>query len=194
GKYLWYWDGAKEIVGVAKDTRNTRLDVADDPYIYRPLSLEDRGKALLVKSDAASGTLAETLRRAVRALDPNLKIGIKPFAEVMKDTFGPLRLGTTLAGLFGVLALALAAMRLYGVMAFAVGQRTHEIGIRMALGAQSRDVLRLVVKQGMKPALIGVALGLAASLALTRLMKTLLFGVSTTDPLTFAAIALLLTG
>ena len=95
--------------------------------------------------------------------------------------------------MFAALGLILAAVGIYGVMAYGVSQRTHEIGLRMALGAQKRDVMRLVVKQGMALSLIGVAIGLTASYALTRLMKTLLFGVSATDPLTFVVIALLLT-
>jgi putative ABC transport system permease protein len=98
-----------------------------------------------------------------------------------------------LFGGFGALALMLAAIGIYGVMSYAVAQRTHEIGIRIALGARTRDVLQLVVTQRMKPALTGVALGLAASFGLTRLMKSLLFDVSATDPLTFAVITLLLT-
>jgi len=193
GKYLWFEDSAKEIVGVAKDTRNTDLDVADEPYIYLPLPFKDRrGLRLLVKSDAASGALAESLRATVRSLDPKQKIEIRQLADVVKGSLGPLRLGATLASLFGALALALAAMGLYGVMAYAVGRRTHEIGVRMALGARGVDVLRLVLRQGLLLVIIGVSLGLAISVVATRVLRAALYGVSPTDPLAFAAITSLL--
>jgi macrolide transport system ATP-binding/permease protein len=193
GKYLWIGDRAREIIGVAKDTRNTRLNVADEPYFYLPAPLRNRlGLQLLVKSDADPGALAETLRTTIRSLAPKLNIEINSLADEMKEAYGPLRLGTTVAGLFGVLALALAAMGLYGVMAFMVGQRTREIGVRMALGAQSADVVRLMLRQGLRLVIIGVALGLAISVAATRVIAAALYGVSPTDPLTFSVITLLL--
>jgi putative ABC transport system permease protein len=114
------------------------------------------------------------------------------YAELMSRSVAQPRLITLLVGLFAAIALALAAVGVYGVISYSVTQRTHEIGIRVALGARARDVLKLVVGQGMALVLIGIAVGLAASFALTRLMEGLLFGVSATDPLTFAAIALLL--
>jgi predicted permease len=193
GKYLWFEDGAKEIVGVAKETRNTDLYVADEPYIYLPLPFKDRrGLQLLVKSDAASGALAESLRATVRSLDPKQKIEIRQLADVVKGSLGPLRLGATVASLFGALALALAAMGLYGVMAYTVERRTHEIGVRMALGARSVDVLRLALRQGLLLVIIGVSLGLAISAVATRVLRAALYGVSPTDPLAFAAITSLL--
>jgi len=193
GKYLWIDDRAREIIGVAKDTRNTQLDVAPEPYYYLPANVHDRlGLHLLVKSDNDPVTLAKTLRMTIRSLAPRLKIEIKSLTDEMKEAYGPLRLGTTVAGLFGVLALALAVMGLYGIMAFMVGQRTHEIGVRMALGAQASDVVRLVLRQGLRLVIIGIALGLTISVPATRVLASALYGISPTDPLTFSIITLLL--
>ena len=112
--------------------------------------------------------------------------------QLVDRSVAPQRFNLALLALFSAVGLLLAAVGIYGVMAYSVSQRTHEIGLRMALGAQSRDVLKLVVKQGLALALLGVSAGLITSLALTRLMKSLLFGVSTTDPVTLAGVSLLL--
>jgi ABC-type antimicrobial peptide transport system permease subunit len=113
--------------------------------------------------------------------------------EVIAGSLAPKRFSMILLEAFAVVALLLASLGLYGVISYLVGQRTHELGIRLALGAQRRDVLRLVLIHGMKMALGGVALGLVAALGLTRLLSKMLYGVSTTDPLTFAVITLVLT-
>ena len=127
-------------------------------------------------------------------MDKSLPVyDLKPMTEYLRDSLARRRFNLILLTAFGGVALVLAAVGIYGVISYGVTQRTHEIGIRMALGAEKGDVLRLVVRQGMIMALGGVAIGLLASLALTRLMETLLFGVSVTDPLTFTVIALLLT-
>jgi putative ABC transport system permease protein len=130
----------------------------------------------------------------MRQLDLSLPVrNLRSMEQLVNRSIAPQRFNLTLLSLFSALGLLLAAVGIYGVMAYSVSQRTHEMGLRMALGAQARDVLKLVVKQGMGLALVGVAVGLLASFALTRLMKNLLFGVSTTDPATLAGVALLLT-
>jgi len=139
--------------------------------------------------------LSQTTRAAIWSLDRDLPIPrIETMEQILSENVAQRRLNMLLLGLFSLVALVLAAVGIYGVMSYSVTQRTHEIGIRVALGAQNRDVLRLIVGQGMTLALAGVVIGLIATFILTRLMATMLFGVSATDPLTFAAIAGLLTG
>ncbi|HEU0178361.1 MAG TPA: ABC transporter permease [Blastocatellia bacterium] len=183
-----------EIVGVAKNTRNNLFYAANEPYLYLPLHrTEGRfGLWLLVRSEGDPSALAATLRTTVQSLDPKLKIQVRQFEDVLKHPFEPLLTGASLAGLAGLLALALAVMGLYGVTAFVVVQRTHEIGVRMALGARAADVVRLVLRQGLRLVIIGVALGLPISAAVTRVLAAALFGISPTDPLTFGATSLLL--
>jgi putative ABC transport system permease protein len=131
----------------------------------------------------------------IKAMDPELPVyGVSTMDKRISDSLARRRFSMLLLGVFAALALVLASVGIYGVMSYAVSQRAHEIGIRMALGANRGDVLRLIVGQGAVLAAIGVGLGLAASLALTRLMSSLLYGVSATDPLTFAVISLILTG
>jgi putative ABC transport system permease protein len=131
----------------------------------------------------------------VRRLDPNVPVSrVQTMRAIAERSTAGARFNLLLTGLFAGLALALAAVGIYGVMAYSVSQRTHEIGVRMALGARARDVVAMIVGQGMRLVLLGVAAGLAAALAVTRVASSLLFGVSATDPLTFAAVALLLSG
>ena len=138
--------------------------------------------------------LAEAVRGELRGLDPGVPVrSLRTMEQLVGRSVAPQRFNLSLLGLFAVLGLSLAAVGIYGVMAYSVSQRTREFGLRMALGAQGRDVLRLVLGQGMTLALAGVGAGLIASFALTRLMKNLLYGVSATDPLTYAGVALLLT-
>jgi putative ABC transport system permease protein len=129
----------------------------------------------------------------VAALNKDQSVyNVRTMEQVVAQSVAARRFSMLLLTVFAVVALALASLGIYGLMSYAVVQRTREIGLRMALGAEASDVLKLVIRQGMKLALVGVALGLVASVALTRTMKNLLFGVSATDPATFAAIALLL--
>ena len=134
------------------------------------------------------------MRAQVAALNKDQAVfNVRTMEQIVAQSVAPRRFSMLLLTVFAVAALALASLGIYGLLSYAVAQRSREIGVRIALGAQSSDVPKLVIGQGMKLAFIGVAIGLVASLALTRTMKTLLFGVSATDPLTFAAIALLLT-
>jgi ABC-type antimicrobial peptide transport system permease subunit len=148
--------------------------------------------AMLV-TNATPGMLEPLLTRAFAEVDPNLTInGVKTMQQQVEQSFDQERSIATLAGLFGIVALLLAAVGLYGVTAYTVAQRTNEIGIRMALGAQTRDVLRLMMAQGMWLILIGIAIGLVAAYAGARLMASILFGVGTNDLLTFVGVPLFL--
>ncbi|MGB7923250.1 MAG: ABC transporter permease [Pyrinomonadaceae bacterium] len=184
----------REIVGVVGDVRHFGLDARAEaemyvPYLQRPMP----GVTLMVRSASAPGDVAAAVRNAVREADRNLPVyNVKSMDEILADSVSSRRFNMLLLGIFAAVALVLAAVGIYGVMAYSVTQRTHEIGIRMALGAEARDILKLVVGQGMILTLIGLAVGLAASLALTRLLASLLYGVTATDPLTFAGVSLLL--
>ncbi len=150
---------------------------------------------LLVRANGDPKNLTAAVRHEVQMLDPNLPpFNVITLSENIDISLFPARFGALLLGGFGILALVLATVGIYGVISYSVSKRTHEIGIRMALGAQAGSVLRMVVGQGVLLALIGVAVGLAAAFALTRVVKSLLYGVSATDLATFIAIALLLIG
>jgi predicted permease len=190
-KRLWVpAEGPAEIVGVAKDSV---LHAGYAPYFYQPARPSNQlGLRLLVKTNADSPAIGAALKESAQALDSKLKVSVKRHEADVQDKFGPIQLGAALSSLFGARALALAAMGLYGVMAYAVEQRTHEIGVRMALGARPADVLRLALRQGMTLAAIGVLIGLMVSTAATRVLKLALYGISPTDPAAFAAITSLL--
>jgi putative ABC transport system permease protein len=140
-------------------------------------------------------SLAAAIRRQAQAIEANEPVNqVVTMDERLSNSVAIRRFQMLLLGVFASIALVIAAVGIYGVISYAVSQRTQEIGIRMALGAQASDVLRMVIWRGMRLTLIGVALGVAAALALTRVMKNLLFNVSATDPVTFAIIVLLLVG
>ena len=151
--------------------------------------------SLAIKTEGRPENLIAAVRNQVKQLDPDLPVTrIMPMTEVISRSVWQPRLYTALFGVFAVVALILATVGIYGVMSYSVTQRSREIGLRMALGAQRVDVMKLVVGQGIVLAAIGVGVGLAAATAMTRLMSSLLFGVSATDPLTFAVVSVLLTG
>jgi putative ABC transport system permease protein len=186
------------IVGVVSDVKGGSLNQPTPSLVYAPLTQHRRegwsnNLMLAVQTSTAPEALTSAIREQVRGLDPDQPVtSVRTMDQLLSRTLSEAKFSLLLFGLFAALALVLAAIGIYGVMATAVTQMTHEIGLRMALGAQKRDVLRLVIGQGMTLVLIGVASGLASAVALTRLMSTLLFGVSTTDPMTLALITLLL--
>lgn len=185
-----------EVVGVVRDVKHNGLSAEPtmdaygshlhDPWPWMSVSL---------RSNLDPASLESAVRREVQAIDPNQAVAnFKTMDQVIGESVGERRLSLALFALFAVVALLLAAVGIYGVMAYGVTQRTHEIGIRMALGARTGDVLKLVVGQGMTLALTGVAAGLCAAYGLTRLMTSLLFEVSATDTFTFVVIAFVLAG
>jgi putative ABC transport system permease protein len=189
------------IVGVVADVKNGSLNQPVRSLVYAPLHQElcegdwDNAMMLAVQTEAAPQSLAGAIREQVRALDQDQPVtSVRTMGQLLDRSLSDARFNLLLLGLFGVVALLLAAIGIYGVISYAVTQRTHEIGVRMALGAQPRSVLRLIVRQGMTLVGAGIAVGVAAAWALTRLMATMLFEVRATDPVTFALIALLLMG
>jgi predicted permease len=183
-----------EIIGVARDSKYRSLSEEATPHIYLPFYQDyEAGMTLLVRTSGDPKLMFATVRRELQALDKDPQgFFARTMFEHMEVSLAPGRIAATLFALFGGLALVLASVGIYGVISYSVTQRTHEIGIRMALGAQVRDILGLIIGQGMLLTLIGIGLGLIASFALTRFLSNLLFGVSATDPLTFITVAAVL--
>ncbi|HKP13109.1 MAG TPA: ABC transporter permease, partial [Blastocatellia bacterium] len=184
------------VVGVVKDIKHSGLDADPRPQLYVPYQQKLWGRLVVVaRSNTDAAALFPAMREAVWAVDKDQPItSLRMMGDYLNDSVSQQRFNVVLLAAFAALALILASVGIYGVMSYTVTQRTHELGIRMALGARQGDVFRLVVMEGMKLALAGVGLGLAGAFAATRLMTSLLFGVSATDPLTFALISLVLTG
>ena len=187
-----------QIVGIVGDVKHAGLEQDTDPEAYLPYrqaKLPGMGQRLniVVRTRAPLATMAPALRSVVTALDRNQPLGsISAMEDLIAASVAPRRLNLWLVGAFAVVALVLTAAGLYGVMAYLVAQRTREIGVRMALGATPSSVLQLVLRQAGVMALAGIAIGLVGALALTRFLSTLLFGVSTTDPIVYAGVAALL--
>jgi putative ABC transport system permease protein len=182
-------------VGVVADVKYSRLDATPDAELYVPYATAPLLAAFgfVVRVDGDPLTLAPAIRKAVAEIDRTQPIfGVMTLEQALADSIAPRRFNLTLLGTFAASALLLALIGIYGVIAYAVAQRTHEIGVRMALGAQRREVVRMVVRQGMAIALTGITLGIAAAFAVTRVLTSLLYEVTPTDPATFAGVAALL--
>jgi putative ABC transport system permease protein len=178
------------VVGVAGDVKQFGLNTEPRPEIYLPM--RSNSMTLIVRTAGAPAQMFAALRETVRGLDDRAAISMKTMEQAVDRSILKWRTTAWLFGVFGAVALLLAAMGIYGVISYLVAQRTREMGIRLALGAQRQDLLKLVLGQGLALTLIGVAAGLALSFALTRFLSSLLYGVSAADPATFVAIALLL--
>nr|MBA3767276.1 ABC transporter permease [Acidobacteriota bacterium] len=184
----------KSVVGVVSDVKQKGLDAEGTMQFYLPLAQQpSSAMTLVVRTAAAPSTMIAPVRREILALDQDqAAFNIATMDQLRAESTALRRFSMSLLALFAGVALTLAAVGIYGVIAYSVTQRTHEIGIRLALGAETRDVLKLVVGQGLKLAVLGVGLGLIAAFALTRVLSSLLYGVSATDPVIFTSLSLLL--
>jgi predicted lysophospholipase L1 biosynthesis ABC-type transport system permease subunit len=190
GRYISVGDERVLVVGVAKDGKYRSLNESPRTYMYFPLAQRYRSAVKLhVRSNAETGAMLNALRQAFQEIDPDLPITeTMPITDHLEQAVFAQRIAATLLAIFGALALTLAAVGLYSVMAYAVSQRTHEMGIRLALGASPAELRRMVVGSGMKVAAIGLALGALGAAGVSRLLTSLLNGVSPTDPLTFGVV------
>jgi len=184
----------REIIGIVGDVKQDGLDQDTTLQVYEPYTQQTYSSMALVVRTAGDPTnLTAAIRNQVLSIDKEQPISrIRTLEQLISTSIAQQKFSMVLLGVFAAVALVLAAVGIYGVLSYAAAQRTHEIGIRMALGARAGDVLKMVIGQGMRLALLGVGLGLGAALALTQLMKRLLFGVGAADPMTYGVIAFLL--
>jgi predicted permease len=183
----------RTIIGVIQDGKYNSVNSGSQPYVCESLWQRYSGSTGLV-ARGGMPNLVGAVRSELRQLDRHLPVNAAPLSDRLALALLPARVATTVLGTFALVGLALAAVGIHGVISYAVTRRTREMGIRMALGASRRDVLRLVIAQGMRPAVMGALVGLPATLALTRLMTRFLFGLSATDPVTYTGTFLLLAG
>ena len=189
-------DVSREVVGIVGDVRDAALGQKPGPMIYAPFAQAPFWEGgVVVRSSLSESSVAAAVRQATHAIDKDLPVtDIESFPDALGESVSQERFRTYLLGSFSAIALVLAAIGIFGVISYSALQRTHEIGIRIALGAQRRDVLLLILGQGAKLALFGLALGVVAAFLFTRVMASLLFGVSATDPVTFSAVTIVLLG
>jgi putative ABC transport system permease protein len=183
-----------EVVGVVSDTIGSSLEQVPMPEVFTPY-LQDPSlfMSLVLRTQNAPETLSSAVRSTVESVDKDQPLSeLTTMDDILAKSVAPQRFRMLLLGLFALLALALAIVGTYGVISYAVEQRTHEIGVRTALGAGRGDILRLVVAQGFRITALGIVAGIIGALALTRFMANLLYGITATDPRTFTAVALLL--
>ncbi len=191
----------REIVGVVGDTRHEGLDADAEPAAYLPQHQRfdslgagfERAMTLVIRTTGDAASATPLLRAAVTNVDPQVPIGlVRPMDDLIDDSIAPRRLNFVLVSAFAVVALGLTSAGLYGVMAYLVTQRTREIGVRMALGASRKQVLALVLREAGSMTLLGIGIGVAGALVLTRFMATMLFGISAANPLVYLSMSLLL--
>jgi putative ABC transport system permease protein len=189
GQAVW-----RQVVGVVKTTHDQSLDLPAQPAVYLPMEQAfEPPQFLAVRTSLPIAEIGARLRQAVAAVDKEQPVFVvNAMQELLDNSVGPRRFAAVVLALFGALALVLAAAGIYGVASYSVSRRRPEIGLRVALGAQRGDVLRLIVGQGIRLTAIGIALGLAAASILTRYLASLLYGVGATDPATFVGVPLVL--
>jgi putative ABC transport system permease protein len=183
------------IVGIVGDTHEYGLDAPPRPTVYVNMFQRPRAEmSVTLLSDADTQLVTSAARGILHSLDPEVPAKFRTLSQIYAASLGSRRFNLILIGFFGITALLLATSGVFGVMAYSVSRRTREIGVRVALGAATGDVMRMILGQGLRTILIGVVVGIISALALTRTVKSLLFGVTATDPLTFGGVTLLLVG
>ncbi|HXT87025.1 MAG TPA: ABC transporter permease [Verrucomicrobiae bacterium] len=194
GQHITVWGATRTVIGVANDIKYHTMTEQPESFLYFPTLQEgETDTNVLIRTAGNPAVLLPRVREAVKSLNPAVMVlQAGTVSNLLYISFFSYRTAAALAATLGILGLLLAALGIYGVLAYSVSQRTHEIGVRMALGAQRADVLRLVLSHGGKLVLAGIVIGLAVCFAVTRLMSSLLFGVTPTDPLTFAGVSILI--